>query len=175
MPPLNTRNQCIFVAVYAACILFVACAMSSDQRQDTNRDGYTKSERFVCVSCEKRNQPCFFMDKRSCKIHISKTNRCKGSVVKKVNIMTRPGDLIAGGTSAMGPCPNAQHQPPGILSRYIRNMSGISLIYLWYIYEIFMKYSRYITCTFLRYIRNITDISLIYFKHIQQISLSQTF
>ena len=50
--------------------------------------------------------------------------------VKKVSIMTRPGDLIAGGISAMGPCPNAQHPPPGIYRDIPGNIPGISLTYL---------------------------------------------
>ncbi len=32
---------------------------------------------------------------------------------KKMKVMIRPGDVIAGGASGMGPCPPPQHQPPG--------------------------------------------------------------
>ena len=33
--------------------------------------------------------------------------------------MTRPGDVIAGGSGGMGPCPPPQHQPPGIIDIYL--------------------------------------------------------
>ena len=60
-------------------------------------------------------------------MHMAKSTRCKGSSVKKVNIITRPGDVIAGGMGGMGPCPLPQHQPPG--QCYITHI---------YIYDIYL-------------------------------------
>jgi hypothetical protein len=53
-------------------------------------------------------------------------------MVKKISVMTRPGDLIAGGSGGMGQCPPPQHQPPGIIDIYLIYtwfMSGICLVY----------------------------------------------
>ena len=110
----NVRHQSLFVAVYACCILLIAGTMSLDNTDESVLDGMTKSERFVCTSCEQRRLPGFFIDKRACKIHITKSKRCNGAAVKKVTVLTRPGDVIAGGTAAMGQIPNVQHQPQGI-------------------------------------------------------------
>ena len=42
-----------------------------------------------------------------------KSARCKASTVKKVNIIARAGDVIAGGAGGIEQCPSSQHQPPG--------------------------------------------------------------
>ncbi len=55
--------------------------------------------------------------------------------VKKKSVMTRPGDVIAGGSGGMGPCPPPQHQPPGIIDIY--------LIYTWFI-SVWNTYAQYI-------------------------------
>lgn len=73
--------------------------------------------------------------------------------------MTHPGDVIAGGSGGMGPCPLAQLEPPGIFvyvlyiecifmnncqhTMYIPCISadsGIYMTYTWYIHGIFMVY-----------------------------------
>jgi hypothetical protein len=81
MPAFNTRNQCLFLAIYASCILLFAGIMSSAQNGDADPPGMTKTERFVCTSCEQRNLPAFFLTKRSCKIHMSIHKRCSGALV----------------------------------------------------------------------------------------------
>ncbi len=48
-------------------------------------------------------------------------------------VMTRPGDIIAGGSGGMGPCPPQQHQPPGIYHVEIWFVSGIYLVYIKYL------------------------------------------
>jgi len=45
---------------------------------------------------------------------MGKSKMCKGGESKRITVMTRPGDVIAGGSGGMGPCPPPQHQPPGI-------------------------------------------------------------
>ena len=106
MSTFGIRNQCIFIALYSAVILFCACAMSESGRLST-------ATRYVCCACESRQIPSFFSSRANAHMHMAKSTRCKGSSVKKVNIITRPGDVIAGGMGGMGPCPLPQHQPPG--------------------------------------------------------------
>ena len=127
MPELGVRNQCLFLAVYASCLLLCAVTMASQQ---SGSSGLTQSERFVCCSCEKRGLPSFFGSKRAVHIHMSKSKSCKGGESKRVTVMTRPGDVIAGGSGGMGPCPPSQHQPP-----------GINLVYTWYIPSIYLVYN----------------------------------
>ncbi len=50
--------------------------------------------------------------------HMSKIKMCKGGELKRITLMTRPGDVIAGGSGGMGPCPPPQHQPPDIYLSY---------------------------------------------------------
>ena len=69
MPELGIRNQCIFLAVYASCLLLCASTMASQQ---TGSSVLTQMERFVCCSCEKRGSPSFFVSKRAVHIHMSK-------------------------------------------------------------------------------------------------------
>ncbi len=78
----------------------------------------TQMERFVCYSCKKRGFTSFFLYKRAVHIHMTKSTMCKGSKSKRIAVMTRPGDVIAGGSGGMGPCPPPQHQPPGIYLSY---------------------------------------------------------
>ena len=111
MPELGVRSQCIFLAVYASCILLCAVTMASQQ---AGAPVLTEMERFVCCSCEKRGFPSFFVSKRAVHNHITKSKMCKGGDSKRITVMTRPGDVIASGTGGMGPCPPPQHQPPGI-------------------------------------------------------------
>ncbi len=114
MKAYNVRNQCLFLAVYALCVLIFAGIMSSAQTGHTvpyGMSSMTKSERFLCTSCKKGSLPAFFLSKRACKIHIGKSKKCSGAEVKKVFIMTRPGNVIAGGSAGMVPCPPPPHQP----------------------------------------------------------------
>jgi hypothetical protein len=82
----------------------------------------TQMEHFVCYSCEKRGFPSFFVSKRVVHTHMSKSKMCLGGESKRITVMTRPCDVIAGGSGCMGPCLPSQHQPP-----------GICLVYIWYI------------------------------------------
>ena len=106
MSTFGIRNQCIFIAVYSAVKLFCACAMSES-------GNFTTVTRYICCSCESRKIHSFFSSRANAHMHMAKSARCKAGSVKKVNIITRPGDVIAGGTGGMGPCPLPQHQPPG--------------------------------------------------------------
>ena len=80
-------------------------------------------------------------------------------------IMTHPGDVIAGGSGGMGPCPLAQLEPPGIF------------VYVLYIQCIFMNiyswiYAMYIH-VYLMYIGwfwTIDDIYMVYTWYIHDIS-----
>jgi hypothetical protein len=82
-------------------------------------------------------------------MHMAKSTRCKGSSVKKVNIITRPGDVIAGGMGGMGPCPLPQHQPPGqcyithIYMTYTLLYLIYTIIILWLIKR--KRYTMYIS------------------------------
>ena len=115
MAAFGLRKQCIFVAVYASIILLWALTMSS---QHSSSYGATKTTCFVCTTCEKRVLHAFFVDARAAHIHMGKSKRCHGADVKKITVVTRPGDVIAGGSGGMGPCPPPQHQPPGIYQEY---------------------------------------------------------
>jgi hypothetical protein len=111
MPELGVRNQCILLAVYASCLLFCAVSMASQQ---SGSSVLTQMERFVCCSCEKQGLPSFFVSERAVRIHMGKSKMCKGGEYKRITVMTRPCDVIAGGSGGMGPCPPPQHQPPGL-------------------------------------------------------------
>ena len=131
MPELGIRNQCFFIAVYASIILLCAATMTSQQ---TGSLGGTVTTRYICSTCEKKGLRSFFVSDRAVRIHMARCKGCRGSDVKKISVMTRPGDLIAGGSGGMGPCPPPQHQPPGIIDIY--------LIYTWFIssYETYAQY-----------------------------------
>jgi hypothetical protein len=129
MSPLNIRNQCLFLAIYSLCILLFACIMSSGGPGPADPVGTSESVRFVCTSCAQRNFPGFFSTLRACRIHQGMSKRCKGSSWQKITVMTRPGDVIAGGSGGMGPCPPPQHQPPGIRLTYTWYIPGIYLAY----------------------------------------------
>ena len=122
MAAFGVRKQCIFVAVYASIILLCALTMSSQQ---SSSHGATKTTRFVCTTCEKRGLPAFFVDVRAAHIHRTKSKRCQGADIKKITVLTRPGDVIAGGSGGMGPCPPPQHRPPGL---YLENTCLIHVI-----------------------------------------------
>ena len=127
MSALNIRNQCLFLAIYSLCILLFACIMSSGRPGQADPVGTSESVRFVCTSCERRNLPAFFSSLRACRIHQGMSKRCHGSAYEKVTVLTRPGDVIAGGSGGMGPCPPPQHQPPGIRQTYSRYIPGIEI------------------------------------------------
>ena len=110
MPELGIRNQCFFIAVYASIILLCAATMTSQQ---TGSLAGTVTTRYICSTCEKKGLRAFFVSKRAVHGHMSKCKGCRGSEVKKITVMTRPGDVIAGGSGGMGPC------PPGMDSRAI--------------------------------------------------------
>ena len=82
-------------------------------------------ERFVCLACQARHFPAIYGSKRSLRLHIhhSKNPKC-AQKWSKIKVITRPGDVIAGGAGGMGPCPPPQHQPPG--GKYTHNIQCIS-------------------------------------------------
>ena len=124
MSTFGIRNQCIFIALYSAVILFCACAMSESGRLST-------ATRYVCCACESRQISSFYCSRANVHRHMAKSVRCKASTVKKVNIIARAGNVIAGGAGGMGPCPSSQHQPPG--NCYITHIyMTYTLLYLIY-------------------------------------------
>jgi hypothetical protein len=116
MHELGIRNQCFFIAVYASIILLCAATMTSQQ---TGSLAGTVTTRYICSTCEKKGLRFFFVSDRAVRIHIGKCKGCSGADVKQISVMTRPGDVIAGGSGGMGPCPPPQHQPPGIIDIYL--------------------------------------------------------
>ena len=126
MTTFGIHNQCVYIAVWASVILLCAFGMSG-------RGTSTSVTKYVCCACEARNAPAFFNSKTNARIHVTKSARCKGSSVKKVSIMTRPGDVIAGGAGGMGQCPAPQHQPPGEI-----NIPDICYEYEYNIPDIFL-------------------------------------
>ena len=93
MPELGIRYQCFFIAVYASIILLCATTMTSQQ---TGSLAGTATTRYICSTCEKKGLRAFFVSKRAVHGHMSKCKGCSGSEVKKISVMTRPGDVIAG-------------------------------------------------------------------------------
>ena len=88
-------------------------------------------DRFVCSACQERNLQAIFSSKRALHNHMTKSKnpRCRSAGSEKIRVITRPGDVVAGGTGGMGPCPPPQHQPPSgsspprisqDISRYLR-------------------------------------------------------
>ena len=75
-----------------------------------------EEDQFVCLACQALHFPAIFSSRRALRVHIhrSKNPKC-AQEWSKIKIMTRPGDVIAGGSGGimMGPCPPPQHQPPG--------------------------------------------------------------
>ena len=138
MSALSIRNQCIFLAVYSAVLLFSAYAMSDSASNTT-------VTRYVCSACDAHKQPSFFSSRKNAHMHITKSARCHGSKVKTVRIIIRPGDVIAGGAGGMGQCPMQQHQPPGK-----SDISNIRRPYVWNIPSIFFEYI-YIQRIYLEY------------------------
>ncbi len=139
MSDFTIRNQFLFLAIYSSCILLFASIMSSAQTGPADPTGTIESVRFVCISCEQRSLPAFYLSTRACHVHMSRAKRCHGSACKKVTIMTRPGDVIAGGSGGMGPCLPPLHQPPGIIPTYSEYIPDIhpKKTYSWYIPEMF--------------------------------------
>ena len=117
MSASDIQKQVSFLAFFASCTLLLAwnfaSIMSSAETGSADTDVY-KSVRFVCTSCERRNIPAFYATLRACRIQMGHSKRCNGAPWKKVTVMTWPGDVIAGGSGGMGPCPAPQHQPSGI-------------------------------------------------------------
>jgi hypothetical protein len=77
---------------------------------------------------------------------MTKCKGCRGSDVKNISVMTRPGDVIAGGSGGMGPCPPPQHQPPGIIDIYLI-YTGLYQV-MKHIPNIYLTYTRYIPFSF---------------------------
>ncbi len=74
-----------------------------------------EEDRFVCLACQaRRHFPAIFSSRRALRVHFvrSKNPKCSQEW-RKIKVMIRPGDIIAGGAAGMGPCPPPQHQPPG--------------------------------------------------------------
>ena len=118
----------------------------------SSESGMTEVEedRFVCLACQARHFPAIFSSRRALRVHIHKSRNPKcAQEWSKIKITTRPGDVIAGGSGGMGPCPPLQHQPPGGL--YTHNILCIYHVYTLYITEISLSYPMYIQSIFLVY------------------------
>ena len=73
-----------------------------------------EEDRFVCLACQARHFPAIFSSRRALRVHMHKSRNPKcAQEWSKIRVMTRPGDVIAGGSGGMGPCPPQHHQPPG--------------------------------------------------------------
>ena len=124
----NAEYDCMFCHRYGCCSRTNAWQLSTYPRHRIpafvpyGLSVLTQMEHFVCYSCEKRGFPSFFVSKRAVHTHMSKSKMCTGGESKRITVMTRPGDVIAGGSGGMGPCLPSQHKPPGIY-----------LVYIWYI------------------------------------------
>ena len=145
-------------------------------------------DRFVCLACQARHFPAIFSSRRALRIHITKSKNPKcGQEWSKIKIMTRPGDVIAGGSGGMGPCPPPQHQPPGgvensnilcMCNIYTLYIPGIYTVYAWYITGIshipidipgiYMVYSWYISKNLMGLFRTFCniDIPVIYHEYL---------
>ena len=105
-----------------------------------------EEERFVCLACQARHFPAIFSSRRALRIHMKKSKNPMCALEwSKIRVMTRPGDVIAGGSGGMGPCPPPQHQPPGaentlnivcICMVCVMYMYGICIVYVMYTYGI---------------------------------------
>ena len=61
-------------------------------------------DRFVCSACQERNLQAIFSSKRALHNHMTKSKnpRCRSAGSEKIRVITRPGDVVAGGTGGMG-------------------------------------------------------------------------
>ncbi len=66
-----------------------------------------EEDRFVCLACQARNFPAVFSSRRALRVHMHKSKNPKcAKEWSKIKVMTRPGDVIAGGgcgAGGMGP------------------------------------------------------------------------
>ena len=77
--------------------------------------------------------------------------------------MTHPGDVIAGGSGGMGPCPLAQLEPPGIFVYvlYIQSIfmnkcqKILVLLCISHVYLLILEYTRYIHGVYMVYLVDI--------------------
>ncbi len=99
-----------------------------------------EDDRFVCLACQARHFPAVYSSRRALRIHMSKSKNPKcAQEWGKIKVITRPGDVIAGGVGGMGPCPPPQHQPPGGEYTYI--ILCIYSVYTIYIHGMSHKYT----------------------------------
>jgi hypothetical protein len=86
---------------------------------------------------------------------------CAG--VEQNKIITRAGDVIAGGASGMEPCPPPQHWPPGV--EYTHNILCIFNLHTVYVQKIYITYSIYKLGICIVYTINILCIYAVYMKY----------
>jgi hypothetical protein len=102
-----------------------------------------EEDRFVCLACQARHFPAVYSSRRALRIHMAKSKNPQCAVDwVQIKVMTRPGDVIAGGVGGMGPCPPPQHQPPG--GEYTCIILCIYTVYTIYRHGIFKTYPIYI-------------------------------
>ena len=92
------------------------CFLGAIVIDSMNAAAPVEEHRVVCRACQERNVHAIFSSKRALHTHMSKSKNpcCWSGGSDKIRVITRPGDVVAGATGGMGPCPPQQHQPPGI-------------------------------------------------------------
>ncbi len=109
-----------------------------------------EEDRFVCLVCQAWHFPAVYSSRRALRIHIAKSKNPKcAQEWGKIKVMTRPGDVIAGGVGGMGPCPPQQHQPLGGEYTYI--ILCINTVYTINVHGILHKYTQAI-CIYTEYV-----------------------
>ena len=87
-----------------------------------------EEDQFVCLACQARHFQAIFSSRRALRVHIHKSKNPKcAQQWGKIRIVNRPGDVIAGGSGGMGPCPPPQHQPPGGVYMY-------NILFIYHVY-----------------------------------------
>jgi hypothetical protein len=120
-----------------------------------------EEDRFVCLACQARHFPAVYSSRRALRVHIHKSKNPKcAQEWGKIKVITRPGDVIAGGAGGMGPCPPPQHQPPGGVYTHI--ILCIYIVYPKNIHYIFQKYTLHIQSIYNVYTMYILCINLVY-------------
>ena len=123
-----------------------------------------EEDRFVCLACQARHFPAVYSSRRALRIHRdiakSKNPKC-AQEWGKIKVITRPGDVIAGGAGGMGPCHPPQHQPSGGEYTYT-----ILCIYPGYTMYISHKYTIYVPSIYHGYTKHIQCIDVVYTKDI---------
>ncbi len=106
-----------------------------------------KEDRVVCLACQALHFPAIHCSRRALRIHMTKSKNPKCvQEWSKIKVITRPGNLIAGGACGMGLCPPPQHQLQGV--EYTHNILCIFNLHTVYICNIFHIRTQYMHCIY---------------------------